>query len=192
MKNRMFRWLVVALLGGISMGAAGLQKGGGDSPAAKQEKALAANIAKAPLAVEGTVEKVREIPKEKLIAAKGGRKPITEHDPQLREAVVQVKSALKGEVKGDTKKIVVVFASSKDPYNRDRPKFKEGEKGIFILHKDELKDETAKKVLLTKTDAHEGEIYTALEANDFFKEDAKQDPEGQRLKQVRALIEKHK
>lgn len=173
------------------MGAVVSQEGGSDSVAAK--KALAANIAKAPLAVEGTVEDVRDIPKERLLAANEGRKRITEHDPQLREAVVQVNTALKGQVKGDTKKIVVVFASSKDPYHRDRPKFEKGEKGILILHKEgEIKDEKRAKVLLTKTDAHEGEIYTALEPHDFIKEDPKKDPKGERLKQVRTMIEKEK
>jgi hypothetical protein len=156
----------------------------------KEKKAIMANIDKSALVVEGTVASVRDIPEARLRQAAGGRRPITEHDPKLREAVVDVTEVQKGELKGDNKKVVVVFSSSNDPYNRDRPKFNKGDKGLMILHKDEIKSPQAKTALLTKTDAHEGEIYSAIEPHNFIKVDPKKDPEGKRVNAAKSLIKK--
>ena len=186
-------WLLLALCGGKPMLRAGADGSDKDAAEEKRQKMLADNVARAPVVVEGAVTKVRPIPEERMAAANGDEKPITEHDPELREAVVTVASVLKGTVTGEgTKKVVVLFSNSRDPYNRDRPKLKEGEKGIFILHKNEIKDERARAVLLTKTNEHEGDIYTALEPTDFVREDPKHDPTGERLKAVRNLIKENK
>ncbi len=188
MKAAMITSIVSVIFGGIYMGTARSGGAGQGSLSQKQEEAIKANADKAALVIEGTVTKVRPIPEARLREAAGGHIPVTEHNPRLMEAVIEGK-VLKGEGQGQTKKVVVVFASSRDPYNRDRPKFKDGDKGIMILHKEEIKSPEARKALLTRTESHEGEIYTALERHDFIKADPKTDPQEKRLNALKRLIE---
>jgi hypothetical protein len=63
----------------------------------------------------------------------------TEHDPEWKEAEVQIDETLKG--KAD-KTVKTLFASSKDVMFFQSPKFKEGDEGIFIIQQTD--SETAK------------------------------------------------
>jgi len=62
----------------------------------------------------------------------GGRQ--SEHDPQWSEAVVEVTDVLKGKVANQ--QVTLRFPSSMDIAWYNAPKFKEGDKGIFLLGKD--------------------------------------------------------
>jgi hypothetical protein len=60
-------------------------------------------------------------------------KPISEHDPKWREAVVQVGDVHKGTHR--KKEVVVRFPSSMDVMWYHAPKFQPGQQGYFMLHK---------------------------------------------------------
>lgn len=62
-------------------------------------------------------------------------KPISEHDPLIQEAVVAVNAVHKGEHAGN--EVVVRFPSSTDVKWYKAPKFRPGQQGFFMLHKDE-------------------------------------------------------
>ena len=61
----------------------------------------------------------------------------TEHDPDWYEARILVESVLKGQARG--REIAVLFAHSQDPQWYDSPKFKEGQQGIWLLHRNQLR-----------------------------------------------------
>jgi hypothetical protein len=62
------------------------------------------------------------------------KKPrLSEHDPDWKEAILQVDRPLKGVVKDQ--KVVVRFPSSLDVIWRGYPKFQEGQEGLFLLKK---------------------------------------------------------
>ena len=113
---------------------------------------------------------VRPLPEPKLhmlaAATQNENRPPSEHDPKYREAVVQIGEALKGNLPGKT--VVVIFAASKDVLWYNSPKFKEGQEGTFILHKEQVKDEGERTALLsvTASEARDGQIFTALDAKD--------------------------
>lgn len=61
---------------------------------------------------------------------------ITEHDPDWHEAVVEVKSVLKGgKIKGN--KMVVRFPAGNDVAWARSPKFEKNQRGIFCLNRDQ-------------------------------------------------------
>lgn len=61
--------------------------------------------------------------------------PISEHSPDWRDIVIEIKETLKG--KPRLALLVVRFPQSMDVAWYDAPKFSLGQKGIWILHKDE-------------------------------------------------------
>jgi hypothetical protein len=61
------------------------------------------------------------------------RGPISEHDPQWREAVIRVERVAKGRSAG--KEVVVRFPASDDVRWFRAPKFAPGDQGVFILHR---------------------------------------------------------
>ena len=71
-----------------------------------------------------------------LSVAAPSQKFITEHDPDWREAVIEVESGLKGVRSGE--KIVVRFPSSDDVAWYEVPKFKQGQTGVFFLQVDKV------------------------------------------------------
>jgi hypothetical protein len=104
------------------------------------------------------------------------RKPISEHDPKWREAVVEVDDVHKGDHK--KKQVVVRFPASTDVMWYSAPKFHPGQQGHFLLHKTKIettsKPETkrGKKTAAAALDAAEGgaettEAYVALDPMDF-------------------------
>lgn len=62
----------------------------------------------------------------------GYRRTATEHDPDWREAEVEIDGFLKGEVNGKT--VRILFSSSRDVMFHASPKLKSGDEGIFITH----------------------------------------------------------
>jgi len=62
---------------------------------------------------------------------------ITEHDPDWHEAVLEIKSVLKGgKVKGN--KMVVRFPARNDVAWAQSPKFEKNQRGIFCLNRDQV------------------------------------------------------
>jgi len=83
--------------------------------------------------VVGRVEAVRPAT---LAAARGRPGPVTEHDADWQEAVIQVESAIKGAKPGD--RVVVRFPASLDVAWHGVPKFSKGQEGTFLLNPDSL------------------------------------------------------
>lgn len=96
----------------------------------KADEDLGRRMASAELVVSG---KIIESHPAKL----GGRSPVTEHDPEWREAEVLIQSLEKGQYAGQT--VSVLYANSLDYVWARAPKLKAGEEGIFILHRNEVK-----------------------------------------------------
>lgn len=74
----------------------------------------------------------------------GGERVASEHDPEWWECVIDVESVEKGTVKPEKGKpgkthITAFFAHSTDVAWYRSPKFKEGDRGIFILHEGEFR-----------------------------------------------------
>jgi len=92
---------------------------------------LLARIQSAPVVVVGHV---REIRQPKSAAAGAGRARITEHDPAIAEAVIDVDEELKGKSPG--KQVVVRFPTSTDVMWYRYPKLETGHSGVFILQPD--------------------------------------------------------
>lgn len=91
------------------------------------EEQLQSRIAQADVIVTGSVTGT------KPVAGNESRVPASEHDPQWWEATVKVQSVEKGHPpQGD---VTVVFPSSKDLRWIGSPKFKEGQQGVFLLHR---------------------------------------------------------
>jgi hypothetical protein len=184
-------WLVAALLGVGAVVWAGDGPNQKDDPNQKPafspavKKAIESNIDKSAVVVEGKVVKVRPVPAPRLAAA-GKTERATEHKSEYHEAVIEVKSTLKGQA---PKTVVVLFDNSRDPYNRDRPKFRVGDEGVMILHTQEIKNPEARAALMTKDASHEGEIYSALEPHNFIKEDPNRPAQSERVKAVKSMVE---
>jgi hypothetical protein len=70
---------------------------------------------------------------------------VSEHDPDWHEAVIEVRSVLKGgQVKGN--KIVVRFPGRNDVAWTRSPKFQKNQQGIFCLNRDQTSGVATKKV----------------------------------------------
>jgi hypothetical protein len=95
-------------------------------------------------------------------------KPISEHDPLMQEAVVEVDAVHKGEHASN--EVTVHFPSSTDVKWYKAPKFRPGQQGFFMLHKDETKEKRgatgAVVAALTATEDAPGGL-TALHPADF-------------------------
>ncbi len=91
----------------------------------KKDSALKARLKSAEMAVVGTVSKVEP--------AATGTTHISEHDPAWHEATIKVGEVIKG--KKQTNEVSVLFPQSDDVWWHKLPKYKEGQKGIWILQK---------------------------------------------------------
>ncbi len=132
------------------------------------DKDLRTRVASSELVVVGKVTSVK--PAEALTAAIRSAR-LSEHDPQFLEATIEVERTEKGQLSGNTVK--VVFPSSMDVMWYKAPKLKVGQEGAFILHADEMK-RVIGAVNLPK-------VYTVLDSNDFQSRD--------RQEQLRKVIE---
>jgi hypothetical protein len=92
---------------------------------------LSAAIAQTDRVILGKVVSVRAAP----LAAEPDRRPITEHDPQWKEAVVRVESWIKG---GGPDQIVVRFPDSLDVAWYQALKLRKGMEGVLLLEEDHV------------------------------------------------------
>jgi hypothetical protein len=121
--------------------------------------------------ISGVVQEIRQLPPDKLRDLQrvaNGRDLFSEHSPRWRIAVVRVESVLKGDP--NEKAVFVIFPSTDDRFWSASPKFKTGDQGIWLLHRDQLSDERT-NVLLTPEPFQGGQVsaYTALGSEDFQK-----------------------
>jgi hypothetical protein len=97
--------------------------------------------------------------------------PVSEHDPNWREAVVEVKEVHKGST--GKKQLVVRFPASTDVMWYAAPKFQPGQQGYFMLHKEAAKTSKTKRdkksvgKSAATAEAETKEVYTALDPADF-------------------------
>jgi hypothetical protein len=117
-------------------------------------------------------EQAKSASKTALAATTIRRKPVSEHDPKWRDAVVEVDDVHKGKHK--KKQIIVRFPASTDVMWYNAPKFHPGQRGHFLLQKSKV-DKPAKRGKTTKktaaaaavTPAESTETYVALDPLDF-------------------------
>jgi hypothetical protein len=108
--------------------------------------------------------------------------PISEHDPEWREAVVEVRAVEKGALENDN--VVIRFPSSDDVQWYHAPKFQVGQEGVFLLHQAESEPVDKEAVRRAAAPHERAEVYDALHPIDY------QPP--QQLPVVRALLAKSK
>ena len=152
----------------------------GDPVERRREKDRRRQFDDADLVVSGKVLAVTLPPSEQaatkgasksaLAAAAPRRKPISEHDPKWRDAVVEVDDVHKGKHK--KKKIIVRFPASTDVMWYNAPKFHPGQEGHFLLQKTKTKKpakgkKAAKKGAAAAAPAETMDTYVALDPLDF-------------------------
>ena len=152
-----------------------------------KKKPLNEALKSADLVVSGVVQDVKALGDEKLAKLQSlanGRDLYSEHSPRWMEAIVLVRSVLKG---NPAEKIVmVVFPSTDDRMWAESPKFKTGQRGTWLLHtRDQLAEDRA-KILLTAEQFHGQQVnaYTALRPEDFHQ----RDPDGKNEKRIRDML----
>ena len=155
----------------------------------KADAALAASIKSADKIVVGRVMDVRQLSREKLEALRrvgNGRQLFSEHRPGWKEAVIEVKTFLKGT--SEERFVIVIFPGTSDRMWAIAPKFVVGQSGTWMLHTDQLSAEDA-NILLAAEPLHGQRVnsYTALEAVDFQIRDA----DGKNLQRIRRLLNVH-
>jgi hypothetical protein len=103
----------------------------------RADQELQNHLAQANLVIVGKVADVQEMPSNSpLIAAlPSPTRPVSEHDPQWQQAVIDVESVEKGNLTGGT--AVVPFPASQDVRWYQVPKFHPGQEGVFLLHTDQ-------------------------------------------------------
>lgn len=159
----------------VAMLAAGV-----DPVARRAQREQREHFAEADLVVSGKVVAVR-LPEETspkragaLASVQSSRRPISEHDPKWREAVIQIDNVYKGNHK--KKQVVVRFPASTDVMWYNAPKFHPGQQGHFMLHKAKTDKPTTKPARKGKKSAaaavtpkagKESEAYVALDPMDF-------------------------
>jgi hypothetical protein len=121
--------------------------------------ALQERIRSAAAVVAGTVREIRR-PSEATQSAAGGLR-ISEHNPMLAEAVIAVKTGIKGAKDGD--EVVVRFPTSTDVMWRNYPKFEAGQTGVFILQPDLLAGASAQS-----TRDSQSRAYSARQRSDVL------------------------
>ena len=154
--------------------------GGGDPVERRRQREEREHFADADLVVSAKVLAVR-LPSDEAPAKKGAmaataarRRPVSEHDPKWREAVLEVADVHKGEHK--KKQVVVRFPASTDVMWYKAPKFHPGQQGHFMLTKTRVEKPRTKAAGKAgkKSAAAAGpqtppviEAYTALDPMDF-------------------------
>lgn len=123
-----------------------------------EDARLRQRIEAAALVVVGRVTSVGSATTEAVGAPPG---PISEHNPDWREAVIAVESAIKGAQAGQ--QVVVRFPASLDVAWFDTPKLREGQEGVFILQRDQVSGATTALLAGTEVAA-----YTALNSVDVL------------------------
>jgi hypothetical protein len=137
-----------------------------DPVRADARRQIRMRVSDAPVVVSGKVVAVGMPAAAALAAAAGGLrqpKPISEHDPLWREAVVEVDDVHKGSV--GSKQVVLRFPGSTDIRWSRSPKFHVGQTGVFALRPDVAAASTGFGVAAEAF--HPSSTYTCLNAADF-------------------------
>ena len=148
----------------------------GDPVERRREKDRRRHFDDADLVVSGKVLAVTLPPGEQaatksaLAAATTPHKPVSEHDPKWRDAVVEVDDVHKGSHK--KKKLIVRFPASTDVMWYNAPKFHPGQEGHFLLQKTKVKKpakggKAARKSAAAAAPAEPEDTYVALDPLDF-------------------------
>ncbi len=122
---------------------------------------LSRRVTSSELIVSGFVADVRSV------QITGENRPVSEHDPDWHEAVVQVEAVTKGDPPAEG--VVVTFPLSRDIAWRDAPKFEVGQRGVWLLS-------SAPAAAIPREDAaalaaRPYPVYMALDPLDFQPED---------------------
>lgn len=148
----------------------------GDAIDQKNQEPLKTALKGADRVVTGVVqEKIRPLPEEKLEKLRSlanGYDLYSEHSPRWREAVIHVRSVLKGNrqtARQGEEMLLVIFPSTEDLMWANSPKFEQNQSGIWLLHSMTQLSEEQAKILLTPEQFHGQPIraYTALQPEDF-------------------------
>jgi hypothetical protein len=97
---------------------------------------LLKRIQSAQVVVVGHVSEVRQLKTATTRGKNAGPSRITEHDPGIAEAVIDIAEEIKGKPPG--KQVVVRFPTSTDVMWYRYPKLEVGHSGVFILQPDVL------------------------------------------------------
>jgi hypothetical protein len=127
---------------------------------AAPERALRERASRAELVVTGRITEVREVPRQPGA-------PITEHDPEWRQAVIAVESvphAGSGRAR-KPKQVTIRFAASPDVRWAKAPKFAVGDAGIWMLGEKQADKEL--KAMRTAAGATASE-FLVVEPEDFL------------------------
>lgn len=143
---------------------------GGDPVARKRARDVQEHIADADLVVAGRVSKVRPpaAPARAGARAVRGRlpaAPASEHDPEWREAVIDVDQVHKG--RSVRRQLVVRFPASTDVRWYKAPKFRAGQRGMFVLHAVPTPSGAGRGARAAATGGSRARVYTALHPLDF-------------------------
>jgi hypothetical protein len=90
------------------------------------------------------VGRVKQIQAPSAIELTAGRERISEHDPDWREAIVEVQETLKGPA--EVKEFVVRFPASSDIMWVGYPKFRAGQESTLLLRQDRISGATTATV----------------------------------------------
>jgi hypothetical protein len=138
-----------------------------------KDQELQKRVADADMVIEGEVSSIH-LPQAESAAtrAASSNRPVSEHDPKWREAVINVAVVHKGEP--TTKQVVVRFPSSTDVQWHRAPKFHTGDRGVWLLQSptEAAAGETPTKRTggafeVTSTAVPGASVYTALSPMDF-------------------------
>jgi hypothetical protein len=149
---------------------AALAAAGADPVASKKARQLEQHVNDADLVVSGQVTAVTVPPEPAAhaLAATGQQpaRPVSEHDPKWRQAVIQIDQTQKGS--HDSGHVTVLFPASTDVRWYQAPKFQAGQQAVFLLHKTKIKTDEhhALKALAAGAASPEVEVYTALHPED--------------------------
>ena len=159
-----------------ALGAA-MAAGGGDPVARKASHDLQDRFTEADVVVSGRLKAVT-LPREDTdrrggVAAAAAKsasagRPVSEHDPKWRDAVVEIDAIHKG--RHAKKTITVRFPESTDVRWYKAPKFRPGQQGFFMLKKGTLKSAPRGTRTTARASAAapaSGPVYTALHPQDF-------------------------
>lgn len=138
-----------------------------------KDRELENRVASADMVVEGEVSSVHLPGEMAATRAASSARPVSEHDPKWREAVITVKTVHKGEP--TTKQVVVRFPSSTDVQWYRAPKFHAGDRGVWVLQSPKqppaaegaAQPKGAAALAMTATAIPGAAVYTTLSPLDF-------------------------
>ncbi len=151
--------LVVTEIGRQSETGVAAEEGGlQDSLTRLATAALTNRLQQAEAVVTGRVAVVR--PSQLVAATPELQRPISEHDPQWSEAVVEVNSVISGTVSASGP-ITILFPASIDVAWYQAPKYAAGQEGVFLLHSDQVPAAAAEVTGPTFTTLHPQDFHPA-------------------------------